>query len=137
MLRHEIGDAAFWKGYRAYYQKYQGSNALTVDFQKVMEEAFGKSLQTFFKQWIFQAGQPEIHTPYRYDGGEKLIVLTVKQVQKNLFSFPLDIQFLDENKKVILEKTLSISKAEEEFDFPVEGFPKSIKLDPKAYLLFK
>ena len=137
MLRHEIGDTAFWKGYRAYYQKYQGSNALTVDFQKVMEEASGKSLQTFFKQWIFQAGQPEILTPYRYDGGEKLIVLTVKQVQKNLFSFPLDIQFLDENKKVILEKTLSISKAEEEFAFPVEGFPKSIKLDPKAYLLFK
>ena len=39
--------------------------------------------------------------------------------------------------KVILEKTLSISKADEEFAFPVEGFPKSIQLDPKAYLLFK
>jgi aminopeptidase N len=137
MLRHEIGDTAFWKGYRAYYQKYQGSNALTVDFQKVMEEASGKSLQTFFRQWIFQAGQPELKASYRYDGGEKIIVLTVQQLQKSPFSFPLDIQFLDENKKVILEKTLSISKAEEEFDFPVEGFPKSIKLDPKAYLLFK
>lgn len=137
MLRHEMGDAAFWKGYRAYYQKYQGSNALTSDLQKVMEEAAGKPLGTFFKQWVFQAGQPELKVTYRYDGGENSVVLNVQQLQNSPFGFPLDIQFLDENKKVILEKTLQISKAQEEFDFGIKGYPKEIKLDPNAYLLFK
>jgi aminopeptidase N len=137
MLRHEIGDVAFWAGLRAYYQKFQGSNALTSDLQKVMEEASGKSLSTFFKQWVFQAGQPELKVSYRWDGGENIVEVNVQQLQNSPFSFPLDIQFLDENKKVIFEKTLSINKAQEDFDFPIKGFPKEIKLDPKAYLLYK
>lgn len=137
MLRHEIGDAAFWKGYRTYYQKYQGSNALTSDLQKVMEEASGKSLSTFFKQWIFQAGQPELKVDWKYDTTKKELEVSVQQVQATPFSFPLDVHFLDENKKLVLEKTLPINKSQEQFRFPLASAPKDIKLDPNAYLLFK
>lgn len=137
MLRHEIGDAAFWKGYRAYYQKYQGSNALTADLQKVMEEASGKSLATFFKQWVFQAGQPELKVDWKYDATKKELEVSVQQTQAAPFSVPLDVQFLDENKKLVLEKTLPLNKSQELFRFPLASAPKDIKLDPKAYLLFK
>lgn len=137
MLRREVGDAAFWKGYRAYYQRYQGSNALTSDLQKVMEENSGKPLATFFKQWVFQAGQPELKVDWKYDAVKKQVEITVKQVQNSAFTFPLDIQLLDEGKKVILEKTLKVSKGEESFRFPLTSNPKDIKLDPNAWLLFK
>ena len=137
MLRHEIGDDAFWKGYRAYYQKYQGSNALTADLQKVMEEASGKSLGTFFKQWVFQAGQPELKVDWKYDAGKKELEVSVQQLQATPFSFPLDVHLLDENKKLVLEKTLPISKSQEQFRIPLASAPKDLKLDPKAYLLFK
>lgn len=137
MLRHEIGDDAFWKGYRAYYQKYQGSNALTSDLQKVMEEASGKSLQTFFKQWVFQAGQPELKVDWKYDSSKKELEVNVQQLQPSPFSFPLDVHFLDENKKLVLEKTLPVSKSQEQFRFPLASAPKDIKLDPNAHLLFK
>ncbi len=37
MLRMKLGDALFWKGIRAWYARYGGSNATTDDFRRVME----------------------------------------------------------------------------------------------------
>jgi len=137
MLRREIGDAAFWKGYRNYYQKYQGSNALTADLQKVMEEVSGKPLGVFFKQWVFQAGQPELKVDWKYDATKKQVEISIQQVQNTPFSFPLDVQVLDDGKKIVLEKTISINKTQEQFFFPLTSNPKEIKLDPHAWLLYK
>ena len=137
MLRREIGDEAFWKGIRAYYQRYKESNALTADLQRVMEEVSGKSLQAFFAQWVFRAGHPELKVDWKYDAATKQVEITVQQLQSMLFGFSLDVQFQDDNKKAVLEKTLQIGKAQEVFRFPLNSAPKEIKLDPNAWLLFK
>jgi aminopeptidase N len=47
MLRHEVGDEPFWAGIRKYYHTYKNSNALTSDFQKIMEEVSAKDLSFF------------------------------------------------------------------------------------------
>ena len=60
MLRHDLGDEVFWKGMRLYYEKYRNQNALTNDFMSVMENVSGKNLDKFFKQWIFEAGEPDL-----------------------------------------------------------------------------
>src|SRR5664279_5859583 len=54
MLRHNLGDELFWKGMRLYYEKYKNQNALTNDFKTVMEEVSGKTLNSFFKEWLFE-----------------------------------------------------------------------------------
>lgn len=51
-LRQEIGDKAFFAGLRAYVAKYGGSTASDDDFQRVMEEASGRSLEAFFQQYF-------------------------------------------------------------------------------------
>ena len=48
MLRGLVGDAAFWKGIRAYYAEFMNSNATTADFQRAMEAASGRPLGSFF-----------------------------------------------------------------------------------------
>jgi aminopeptidase N len=51
-LRQEMGDEAFFAGLRLYFQRYGGGTAGDAEFQAVMEEAAGKSLDAFFNQWI-------------------------------------------------------------------------------------
>ena len=51
-LRMEIGDEAFFSGLRAYYEEFGGRAASHQEFQATMEEAAGKSLETFFEDWF-------------------------------------------------------------------------------------
>ena len=51
-LREEIGDEAFFAGLRAYFQRYGGGSASDAEFQAIMEEAAGQSLDSFFAEWL-------------------------------------------------------------------------------------
>jgi aminopeptidase N len=53
LLREEIGESSFWKGIRAYTRAYVGKSVVTRDFQKEMEKACGKSLDTFCNKWVY------------------------------------------------------------------------------------
>ena len=55
MLRNKIGDDLFWKAIRSYYTHFAYGNALTEDFRLIVEELVGYSLQTFFRQWLYQS----------------------------------------------------------------------------------
>jgi len=59
-LRNQVGDAAFFRGVREYYIAYRDANALTADFQKVMETVTGQPLGWFFDQWFWRSGHPEL-----------------------------------------------------------------------------
>ncbi|MGD8281108.1 MAG: M1 family metallopeptidase, partial [Gemmatimonadota bacterium] len=58
MLRGIMGDDAFFEGIREYYRRYAESTALTSDFRGVMEEVYGRDLEWFFHQWIYEPGYP-------------------------------------------------------------------------------
>jgi aminopeptidase N len=51
-LRQEMGDEAFFNGLRAYFERYGGGTATDAEFQAVMEEAAGVSLDAFFEKWF-------------------------------------------------------------------------------------
>jgi aminopeptidase N len=51
-LREEVGDDAFFTGLRAYFSRYGGKTASDAQFQAVMEESAGISLDPFFSQWF-------------------------------------------------------------------------------------
>lgn len=90
MLRRKIGDDAFWKGVRAYYEKYKSSNANTTDLRKVMEQASGQDLQGFFKQWVLTAGHPQLNITRVYDAEQKQMRLLINQKQTPLYDFALE-----------------------------------------------
>lgn len=138
MLRRQIGDKAFQQAVRTYYEKYKLSNALSEDFQQVVEEVSGEPLQTFFQQWLYQPGFPVLKTDWTYDANKKQIELTIKQTQKGkLFQFPLDIRIDPKVKGTSQIKQLDISKKEESFSIKVPWEPYQLKLDPDTWLLFK
>jgi len=90
MLRRKLGDDVFWKGIRQYYAHYNGSNANTDDFRKVMEKVSGKDLKLFFKQWLKTAGHPVLKISYDTSTEKGKIVVKVEQEQAILYDMPLE-----------------------------------------------
>jgi aminopeptidase N len=91
MLRHELGDENFWKGIRLYYERFRNSNALTADFEKVMEETSGRDLHGFFHQWLYIAGQPDLKITKQPSDRKRETEIVIEQKQQSLFRFPLEL----------------------------------------------
>lgn len=53
LLRLELGDKLFWKGFKEYTQNYWSKSVETKDFQNAMENASGKDLSKFFDKWVY------------------------------------------------------------------------------------
>jgi aminopeptidase N len=136
MLRKEIGGNKFWKGIRKYYETYKFSNALSEDFQKVMEQVSGKNLDYFFKQWLYFPGQPQIAiewTPIK----KKKLSLTVNQLQSGQhFIFPLELELTAADGKRFYKK-VQVNSKNQTFTIKVKAKIKSIRLDPNDWLLFE
>ena len=134
MLRHKLGNEIFWKGIRTYYAKFRNSNAMTIDFQKVMEEVSGKNLSEFFQQWIFTKGYPEIKWNWTYEKGK--VIVTLNQVQDHhVFKFPLEIEIKKDGKSVISK--VQVNTAKLTFEIEADSKPDAIILDPNLWLLFE
>jgi aminopeptidase N len=132
MLRKQLGDSIFWRSVRSYYATYAGKNADTKDLQHIFEKVSGKNLSTFFQQWLYTPGLPKLEVNWRYLPAEKKVSVSVKQLQKTLFSFPLEIQLTNSAGT----KAINISKQEETFFIPVKEKPAKLILDPNTILLF-
>lgn len=117
MLRHELGDDLFWKGIKLYYEKYRNKNAMTDDFESVMEEVSGKDLGTFFYQWLYTAGQPDLKITSGPSMKRGMTDIIIEQKQSYLFRFPLE---------------LLINSQEGEYRKRIQIFDRVTKLKVKA-----
>lgn len=134
MLRRETGDSAFRKGIQSYYTGYAGKNADTRDLQHVFEKVTGKDLSVFFHQWLYTPGIPKLDIQWKYNEAKKTLDVTITQLQKNVFIFPLEL-LVDPSSKTI--KKIKVSKSTETFSIPLDKKPTRIKADPEVNLLFE
>jgi aminopeptidase N len=81
MLRESVGDSAFFRGIREYYRVYRDSTARSSDFQRVMEGAAGRSLDEFFRQWLWQPGYPRLDVRWRFEAADHRVRLEITQSQ--------------------------------------------------------
>jgi len=134
MLRGMLGDPQFFKGIRRYYSLYEGKNASSDDFKKVMERTSGIPLSSFFKQWLHQAGWPEYAISWHWNDATSEVEVSIRQTQSaGLFDMPLDIAFLEENLRET--RRLRICNAEHSFRIPLRAKPLSIEIDPDGWAL--
>tara|TARA_Y100000385_G_scaffold140833_1_gene146218 strand:+ start:34 stop:1659 length:1626 start_codon:yes stop_codon:yes gene_type:complete len=133
MLRDKIGDSAFFSGVRRYYQTYKWKNAKTNDFKLIMENQCGCSLNAFFNQWLKQSGLPVIQVYYEI---EKHLYLTIKQLQKEAYSFPLTVRVYYKNEKYN-DHHIFVDQKTKEYVIEANGEVLKIELDPNTKLLFE
>jgi len=135
MLRRKVGDSLFWKSIRAYYATYAGRNANTDDLKNIFEEVTHQNLETFFKQWLYTAGQPGLNVEWSYNVTKKSVMIKIEQLQNNLFEFPLQIGFNDNNKSNI--ETIEVKDKITTKEISLNQKPEKIILDPNVNLLFE
>jgi aminopeptidase N len=140
MLRNELGDDAFWKGIRAYYAKYRNANAQTSDLQTIMESVSGKKLGTFFQQWLYQPGFPEVVWGSSYDAAKKALVIDIRQAQRSgaVFTIPLTFSMKDgSGREMARSPRLTMNQQNQTFTIPVANKPASVMIDPDNVVLMR
>lgn len=133
MLRKKIGDEAFYKGVKTYYQNYKYKSASTNSFKRVMASISEKNLDLFFKQWLENPGHPVLKTQWLYFNNRIRII--IEQVQGSTFEFPLDVQLIYEDGTSEI-KTIQVDSSNTPYSLETSGDVKEIKFDPNTWLLF-
>ncbi len=154
MLRHQLGDATFRRGLKAYLERYREREVVTSDLERTFEEVTGRSLGQFFQQWVFQGGYPDFTVNYSWDGENKMAKVSIKQTQEineltPCFVTPVDLAFTistsdeaakDENtsetRTVPLRVQVGVDgQPESTFYLPLEREPLMVRFDPDGWLL--
>ena len=138
MLRHVVGDDAFFETLALYRSRHEHGNAVTPQFQDAAETVHGSSLDWFFQEWIYDVGWPK----YRYawigqTGGATghRVLLSIDQVQANgpVFTMPVDVKVTTGSGDTTM--VLWIDEGHEYFDLPLPAAPVAVTLDPDNWIL--
>lgn len=135
MLHVQLGDSLFWAAVRNYYKAYAGGNAVTEDFQRIVEETSGKKLGDFFRQWLYRPGLPDVDVNYQFDESQKNILLTITQQQPEPFRFPLEIRITGDEAEGVVTKSVLVEGKQTTVRIPFASKPIKIQLDPAVKLL--
>jgi aminopeptidase N len=60
VLRHAVGDDAFFEIVRTWFERYNGASASTADFEALAEELSGEELTPLFDAWLRAPVMPEV-----------------------------------------------------------------------------
>jgi aminopeptidase N len=148
MLRHLMGDDAFFAALRDYRQQFAFSNASTANFEQVCEAHYGSQLDWFFKQWVYAPGRPVYKVASSISQadaqGNYSISLVIKQKQSEtipgradgVYIMPLDvtIHYSDGSSET---RTVTNDKRKQTFMLATSKQPVSVGLDEGHWVLKK
>jgi aminopeptidase N len=134
MLRHQLGEDAFYRGLKHYLEMNRGKNVVTADLAKAMEESTHTNVDQFFDQWLYGAGAPKLDLAYKYDDAKHEVALTVKQTQKveghvGLFRVHADVEIITASGPRLFPITISNEKDTETFTFHADSAPLLVLFD--------
>ncbi len=130
LLKDYLGEELFFEGLRTFFSEHMYGAASTNDFTRVFSRVSGQNLGLFFEGWLNSHSLPEVKAEhsYRKDGDRYLLELVIHQ-QKNLFVFPLWVEWSQGGEKVT--KKLIIDDKVKQFRFDIGSKPKKIKVNPR------
>ena len=139
MLRRLVGDSAFFRGVRQYYNAHRHGTALTDDLQRAVEATSGRPLDWFFDQWLRRPGYPTPVLRWDYDSTASRLSVTVDQERARFgrYRFPLTVAIQDPSGGV---RRAQIEVAAQprttvQLPFPVPTRPARVVPDPDTDLL--
>jgi len=137
MLRHFVGDEAFYKSLNKYLTDNKFSNGSAIKLKLAFEAVTGKDLNWFFNQWYFGNGHPFIRITQQYNPATKLIMvkLSQTQVQNKLFELPVGIDIYVGGSRNHYE-VWSKNKVDS-FFFPAATAPDNVNVDNDKILLWE
>jgi aminopeptidase N len=139
MLRHQVGDSAFFAALRSYYTAYRDGTALTDDLRAAMEGSSGQKLDWFFDQWLRRPGFPEIDVTWSSDPSSHEVMLDIVQASRfGAFRFPLTVELRDAGGAMRRATVLIPAEARVHIALPRAtqlASPRTLVADPDVELL--
>jgi aminopeptidase N len=138
MLRHQLGDAAFWKAMNRYTTAHAYGNVVTDDLRKAFEESTGRDYKTFFDQWVYGAGFPVFQVSSRYDPSTRKIVVHANEVQPRdsltgFFDVDSDIEVRTDSG--VVRFVVPVRNGTGEAGADLKAPPRSIRWDKGDWIL--
>jgi aminopeptidase N len=138
MLRHELGEDAFYRSLRHYLEVNRGKNVVTADFAKAIEETTHIDMDRFFNEWLYGAGAPKFDVGYTYDSEKHQITLNVKETQEveghvGFFRVPVDVEVTTAVGPKLYN--VSIWKTNQTVSLPAESAPLMVLFDKGNQIL--
>ncbi len=140
MLRHYLGDDAFYSGLNKYLKDHAYSAVEVDELRMAFEDVAGIDLHWFFDQWYLEAGHPILELTYDYDPDARTLSLTVDQTQdaessSPIYQLPVTVGIFDGEGNET-QYDLFIDDREEIFEFDYESVPALVVFDRDDHLLF-
>ncbi len=138
MLRHVLGDEAFFRGMNEYRSEFAYGVATTAQFRAVMERASGLDLGAFFDSWVYRTGRPSYEVVWSWsswDAGPALLNVEIRQTQAApVFQMPLDL-VLTYGGAPPETLTVDSGSRNQKFSFLLSRIPQDLALDPEGWVL--
>ncbi len=139
MLRHVLGDDAFFSALRAYLDdpRWTYGSVRTANFIETCERVSGKKLDAFFDQWLNYPYYPtyeyEWKTKHSRQGVE--VEATIEQTQQQtVYVMPIDLKFVfADGKDTVI--TVQNNKITQTYHFILMREPVQLIFDPDHWIL--
>ena len=135
MLRDRIGEAAFDRGLRAFWNAQRFRIASWDDLRRAFEHASGQDLAGFFEQWLDRTGVPELRIADAHavatGAGWRLSVTLAQGAPAYVLSVPLAVRTA--GGEITRRVELSRERGTAVIALPAE--PLEVALDPELRLL--
>jgi len=136
MLRHYLGNAAFYKGLHIYLTAHAFGNTDAQQLRLAMEEASGIDLNLFFNQWFYGAGHPVLDITYHWDNTTKTQSIYIKQTQEGqTFGLPIAVDIYTAGRKTRYQSW--IRNRLDTLTFMTPEKPDLVNVDAEKALLAK
>jgi aminopeptidase N len=134
MLRHYVGDSAFFKSLNVYLTQHKFSKAEAQDLRLAFEQVTGQDLNWFWNQWYYGVGHPKLTIDYEYDNTNKTAKIIMQQTQAvNPFRLPFAIDVYEGGSKK--RYNVWMQNRTDTFSFPTNTKPDLINVDADKILL--
>lgn len=136
MLRHLVGDDAFFASLNKYLTDNKFSNGSAIKLKLAFEAMTGKDLNWFFNQWYFGSGHPYVRIQQKYIADQQKVLVTIQQTQtqNKLFTLPVGIDVYVNGNRNHYE-VWSKNKVDS-FYFPAAVAPDNVNVDNDKILLW-
>jgi len=136
MLRHFVGDEAFFASLNKYLVDNQFKNGSAIKLKLAFEAVTGKDLNWFFNQWYFGSGHPYVRITQQYDAAKKQVMVKLQQtqVQEKIFTLPIGIDVYVQGSKKHYD--VWMKNKVDSFYFDAAQAPENVNVDNDKVLLW-
>jgi aminopeptidase N len=137
-LRWILGDQVFFRVLNRFLHKHAFEVVDTHDFMSVVKDVSGRNMDWYFEQCVFKPGHPVFNLSYRWDSLEKLVELTVRQVQDfergvPVYTLPVRVGITTAGGSE--SYLVQVKDVEETFTFNTAEKPLMVRFDEGNHLL--